>query len=158
MLPRNWSVYRQNTVTLAMASFAAPEDSEPPMSFAVVNLGQDLDSAALADVINEYQTQVRPDIERYNEQDRQAMGDGSWRLTGLRTITGGRTQQVNTFIERAGSFVGVAEVVIPSDASQMARLQAIVNTFTINPEATLQETTLSALSLVTRSAREILLV
>ncbi len=156
MLPRNWSVYAQNTVTLATAAFSAPDDSEPPVSIAVVNLGHDLDSAALADAINEYQIEVRPDIERYTEQDRQAMGDGSWRLTGLRTITGGRTQQVNTFIERTGSFVGVVEVVIPEDDSQMQMLQAIINTFSIHPEASLQESDLSALSSVTRSALEIL--
>ena len=156
MLPRNWAVYAQNTVTLAAAAFSAPDDSEPPVSIAVVNLGLDVDSAALADFINEYQTQVRPDIERYTEQDRQAMGDGSWRLTGLRTITGGGTQQVNTFIERDGSFVGVVEVVMPEDDSQTQTLQAVINTFSINPEASLQESSLSALSSVTRSTLEIL--
>jgi hypothetical protein len=44
------------------------------------------------------------------------MGDGSWRLTGLRTSIGGSVQQVNTFIERAGSLVGVVDVIVPAEA------------------------------------------
>lgn len=156
LLPRNWSVYAQNTVTLATASFAAPEDSEPLVSFAAVNLGRALDSAAFGAIITQYQTQVRPDVDRYIEQDRQAMGDGSWRLTGLRTVTGGKTQQVNTFIERAGSFVGVIEVILPDDAARMQTLQTIINTFALNPEAPLQASALATLSSVTRNRLEIL--
>jgi hypothetical protein len=156
VLPRNWSIYTQNTTEVASASFAAPQDDEPSLSFAAVNLGRDLDASALGDVINQYQTAVRPDIDRYTEQDRQAMGDGSWRLTGLRTVMGGRTQQVNTFIERSGSFVGVVEVIVPDDGAEMEALQAIINTFTIHSEAPLQTSDLTVLSSTTRNRLEIL--
>jgi hypothetical protein len=156
VVPRNWSVSVQNTVTLATASFAAPEETEPLVSFAVVNLGRDLTTNDLGDIIQQYQTEVRPDADRYTEQERQAMGDGSWRLAGLRAAVGGRTEQVNTFIERAGSFVGVIEVVVPDNSDRQASLQTIVNSFTINPDAPLQAGELSALSSVTRSALEIL--
>jgi hypothetical protein len=156
VLPRNWSVMVQNTVTLAAASFAAQGEIEPSASFAVVNLGREVDSETLSDIIQQYQTQIRPDVDRYTEQDRQAMGDGSWRLTGLRTVVGGKTQQVNTFIERSGSFLGVIEVILPDDVERLQTLQTIINTFTINPDVPLQPSELSALSSVTRSALDIL--
>jgi hypothetical protein len=156
VVPRNWSVSMQNTVTLATASFAAPEDIEPRVSFAVINLGRDLTSDDLGDIIQQYQTEVRPDADRYTEQDRQAMGDGSWRLAGLREAEGGQTEQVNTFVERAGSFLGVVEVVLPDDPDHLASLQTIINSFAIQPDARLQAGELSALASVTRSALEIL--
>jgi len=154
-LPRNWSVFSQNTVSLASASFAAPGQIEPSLSLAAVNLGQTVDAAALGDILNEYQTRIRPDADRYVEEDRQAMGDGSWRLTGLRHAVGGRTEQVNTFITRAGTFVGVVEVIIPDDTDQMRTLQTIVNTFTLHPDAPLQAAGLTALSSATRDTLEI---
>jgi hypothetical protein len=156
VMPRHWSVNMQNTVTLASASFAAPEDTEPLLSFAVVNLGRDLSATELGDIIEQYQTQVRADAERYVEQDRQAMGDGSWRLAGLRDAVGGRTQQVNTFIERTGSLVGIVEVVVPDNTERLQSLQTIINSFWINPDAILEVADLAALSSVRRSALDIL--
>src|SRR5262245_46398972 len=83
-LPRNWSVYEQNTTILASAAFAEPGSNESLIRFAVVNLGRPLDSTLLADLLDRYQTVIRPDADHYTEVDRQAMGDGSWRLSGLR--------------------------------------------------------------------------
>ncbi len=156
VVPRNWSVRMQNTVTLATAAFAAPEDIEPLVSFAVINLGRDLNVDDLGDIIQQYQTEIRPDSDHYTEQDRQAMGDGSWRLAGLRAGVGGQTEQVNTFIERDGSFIGVIEAILPDNPDRLASLQTIINTFTISPNAPLQAGELSALSSVTRNALEIL--
>lgn len=156
VVPRNWSVNMQNTVTLATASFGAPEDIEPRVSFAVINLGRELTADDLGDIIQQYQTEARPDADRYTEQDRQAMGDGSWRLSGLRAAVGGDTEQVNTFVERVGSFLGIVEVILPDDPDHLASLQTIINSFTINPDARLQAGELSALASVTRSALEIL--
>jgi hypothetical protein len=158
VLPRNWSLSMQNTVTLATASFAAPEDAEPRVSVAVVNLGRDLTADDLGDIIQQYQTEVRPDADRYTEQDRQAMGDGSWRLSGLRAAVGGLTQQVNTFIEHAGSFIGIIEVILPDEPERLPTIQTIINSFAIRPDAPLQAGELSALSSVTRSTLEILRV
>jgi hypothetical protein len=146
----------QNTVTLATASFAAPEDIEPRVSFAVINLGRELTTDDLGSIVQQYQTEVRPDADRYTEQDRQAMGDGSWRLAGLREAVGGQTEQVNTFIERAGSFLGVVEVVLPDDSDRLSSLQTVINSFAISPDARLQAGELSVLSSVTRSALDIL--
>src|SRR5262249_51939534 len=94
-IPPNWSVYVQNTTTLATAGFSAPGENQPSLVVSVVNLGADLDASTFSDVLNRYQTQVRPDLDRYTEQSRQAMGDGSWRLTGVRSE--GLPLALNTF-------------------------------------------------------------
>ena len=90
----------------------------------VVNLGSDLSADSFSDVLNRYQTQVRPDLDRYVEQSRQAMGDGSWRITGVRSE--GLPLALNTFIQRSGSLLGIVDVTVPDDAGRMALLQSIV--------------------------------
>jgi hypothetical protein len=155
-VPRNWSVFVQNTTALAAASFAAPDTNEPALRFAVMNLGKKLDSAALGDLMNQYQTQIRSDAQRYTEIGRQAMGDGSWRLTGLRHAEGGITREVNTFIQQSGNFLGVIDVLLPDDAAQQTVLQSIINTFTIHTDAPLQPSDASALASVTGNSLEIL--
>jgi len=133
-VPRHWSLYEQNTTTLATAAFAAPGTDEPAILFAVINLGRTVNSTEFADLLNLYQTQVRSDSGRYSEQSRTAMGDGSWRLTGLREVAPGTTQSVNTFIQTAGTLVGLTEVVL--EQADPALLQTIVNTFTLHPDST----------------------
>jgi hypothetical protein len=132
-VPRHWSLYEQNTTTLATAAFAAPGADEPAALFAVINLGRAVSSQEFTDLLNLYQAQVRADVGRYVEQSRQAMGDGSWRLTGLREIAPGTMQAVNTFIQSAGTYIGLTEVVL--DQADAALLQTIVNTFTIRAAA-----------------------
>jgi hypothetical protein len=146
----------QNTTALAAAAFAAPDTNEPALRFAVMNLGKKLDSAALGDLMNQYQTQIRPDARRYTETGRQAMGDGSWRLTGLRHTEGGITREVNTFIQQSGNFLGVIDVLLPDDPGQQTTLQGIINTFTIHSDAPLQPSETSALASVTGNSLEIL--
>ncbi|MBL8161346.1 MAG: hypothetical protein JNJ61_05115 [Anaerolineae bacterium] len=139
-VPRNWSVYAQNTTTLASAVFAAPGADEPALRFAVINTGARIASSDLADILNRYQTQIRPDVRRYNEVSRQAMGDGSWRLTGVRRTAAGLTQQVNTFIQPIGSLLTVAEVIIPDDGVGLEELQRSVNTFRAAEDTALEAT------------------
>lgn len=154
-VPRNWSVYAQNTSTLASATFAPPDSTEPLLTFAVINLGQPVETAQIGELTQQYQTLHRPDLNRYTPQDRQAMGDGSWRLTGYRTIPGGGQQAVNTFVEFSATFVAVTDVVMPRDGVLQADLQNAINTFRLNPGATLQPTELSTLSFVRRSPLEV---
>ena len=145
-LPRQWPVYEQNTTTLATAAFSLPNSAQPALLFAVINVGHTLDSTEFGADIDLYQTTVRSDTGRYVEQSRQAMGDGSWRMTGLRASPGGDTEQVNTFIEQTGTFIGLIEVIMPTDPSQMEMLQGIINTFTIKADAALQPTDLTTLA------------
>lgn len=142
-LPRNWSVNVTHTTALAAASFSPPEATAPLLSIAVINLGEDLTVDSFGAVIEQYQTQIRPDLATYTEQDRTAMGDGSWRMTGVRQTPGGEAQAVNTFIERAGTLLGVVEVVLPlsnqtAPALDLSTLQGLVNTVTLNADAALE--------------------
>jgi hypothetical protein len=145
-MPRSWAAYTQNTTILASASFSIPGRAEPSLTIAVVNLGSPIDAASFGLLIDRYQSQVRPDLGHYSEQNRQAMGDGSWRITGARQISGGVTQQVNTFIDRDGSWVSVIEVVIPSDALLFEQIQTAINTVALNTGTPLTPTDLSTLS------------
>jgi hypothetical protein len=151
---RNWSVYTQNTSALVSASFAPPESAEPLLTAAVINTGQPVEAAAFGEIMEQYQRLYRPDIEAYTESDRQAMGDGSWRLTGYR-LTSGAPQAVNTFVQFSGSFIGVIEVVMPRDGALQAELQTAINTFRIHEAAALEPTEISTLSLVRRGTLEV---
>ncbi len=155
-VPRYWSLYEQNTTTLATAAFAAPGTNEPALLFAVINLGREVSSSEFGDLLNLYQSQVRSDVGRYTEQSRQAMGDGSWRLTGLREIAQGTTQAVNTFIQNAGTFIGVTEIVLDSTSTDATLLQTIVNTFIIHPDAPIQPSDLTTLAFAKNSGLGIL--
>lgn len=143
-VPPDWAVRSQNLTTLAGAAFSPPGVEAPVLSVAVINLGSATEPP-IADIINTYQRELRADVRRYSEQDRQAMGDGSWRLLGVRTTAGGDAQQLNTFIGRSGGYLGVVEAVLPTDPALIAQLERIVNTFQINPAAALQPTDLNVL-------------
>lgn len=155
-VPRNWTLYEQNLTTLATASFAPPGATEPLLLVSAINLGRDLDSAAFGAFINQYQAEIRADVNRYTEQARQAMGDGSWRLTGLRTTPGRTTESINTFIERRDGLVGVIEVVLPSDDTLFTQVQMIVNTFALSADSDLQPTRASDLTFAQRSGLDVL--
>jgi len=146
VMPRQWAIYEQNTTTLATAAFSSPSSDEPDLLFAAINLGREVDATELGDIITLYQTQVRSDTGYYVEQSRQAMGDGSWRMTGVRSGVGGETQKLNTFIERSGTFVGLIEVLIPDDPARMQVLQTIINTFALHSDAALEPTDLTTLA------------
>ncbi len=137
-VPRNWSLYEQNTTVVASAAFSPPGDDQPAVEFAVMNTGQPLDSATFGTLIDRYQQQIRPDVTYYAEVSRQAMGDGSWRMSGVRHSPGGLGQPVNTFIQQTGTFLSVIDVLVSTDANRMTQLQQIVNTFTVNPAASLE--------------------
>lgn len=150
-VPRYWAVYVQNTGTLATASFTTPGADQVIVDIVVINLSTAETTGDLADLINVYQNEVRPDAARYSEQDRQAMGDGSWRLIGVRETAGGLPQQVNTFIELSGTIVGIVNIVVPDNRALFGELETLVNTFDLNSEVALQPTTLATLSFAAQS-------
>jgi len=159
-VPRDWARYEQHTTALASAAFAPPDARTPAATFAVVNLGAPIDEAAFAALLDRYQTQLRPDAADYTEQSRQAMGDGSWRFTGRRIVAGETGVSVNTFIQRAGSLIGVAEIVLDAQVD-VATLQTVVNSFALQPPAapeasTLQPSDVAALSGAKPSALSLL--
>lgn len=156
VLPPNWSVYSQNLTQLATASFAPPDSEEPLLLVAVANLGAPIEANALGDLLFQYQTQIRPDVGRYTEQDRQAMSDGSWRLTGVRLRAADAPQLLNTFIQRQGSLLAIIEVVLPPDnATLRAQLQTIVNTVVIGPQADLAPSDIGIFAKMAYSSLEV---
>jgi hypothetical protein len=155
-VPRNWSVYEQNTTVVAGAAFSAPGADQAALQVAVMNTGQPAAAEALAAAIDRYQQQIRPDLTTYTEVNRQAMGDGSWRMDGLRRTAGGLTQQVNTFLQQSGTFLAVIEVLVESDAARMTELQHSINSFSINPNAALEVAEPTVLGFTTTSELEFL--
>ncbi|MCC6614195.1 MAG: hypothetical protein IT320_12005 [Anaerolineae bacterium] len=151
VVPRTWSTYVINTTQLAATAFSPPDARDPALTVAVVNLGSTPDADAFTALLNRYQSQIRADVEFYSEQNRQAMGDGSWRMTGIRQLPGGETQPINTFIQQAGSQIAVMDVVVPEDAAGQAEMQRIVNTLQINSDDPLEASDLSTLSSAKRT-------
>ena len=155
VLPRNWSVFVQPHDQLALASFAAPDSEQPLMQVAVVNTGQMIPEQDMAGIVASYQANIRPDLLRYTEQDRQAMGDDSWRMTGMRTLPGGSQVPVNTFLQYDGAYLAVVETQIPEDAPTRELLQTIVNTLEIRRDAGLEAATLNTLADIAPAMLEI---
>lgn len=154
-VPRQWAVHEQNTTTLASAAFSRPGDDEPVLLVAVMRPSAADDSQAFGQLIQQYQTQVRADVDRYTEHSRQAMGDGSWRVTGVRHSATGETQPVNTFIQRSGPLFAIIDVIV-GDASLSDTLRAVVNSFSLNADATLQTAPLTTLNSASRTSLSVL--
>lgn len=138
-VPRRWARFEQNTTTLASVSFSPPGADSPALTVSALRLDAASAAQDFAALLDLYQTQIRPDTGNYKEEAREAMGDGSWRFTGLRAGPGGATLAVNTFVERAGEVIGVIEVLLPESAGGAAwnDLQNAINTFELNGEAAL---------------------
>lgn len=145
-LPPDWAVFAPESADLAQASFSAPNQAGPQLRVMVANLGVPIETQAFADLMNQYQSQIRPDLRQYTEQDRQSMADGSWRMVGLRQDAAGNTEQVNTFFQRDGALLAIIEIEVSEDAAQLARLERAVNTFSLNAAAGLPTVSLSALA------------
>lgn len=144
-VPSDWALTERYTTTLASAAFSPPGAVFPAAMFAVVNLGDPVDEAGFAALLDRYQTEIRPDIGEYTEQSRTAMGDGSWRFTGRRIIAGETGQTVNTFIQRSGALIGIAEIVLP-ESGELQTLLTVVNSFTLNGAGALQPSDLTQLA------------
>jgi hypothetical protein len=145
VLPRNWSVFEQTQPSIVTVSFAPPESATPLLTVAVINTGA-LVEGVLLDLVEQYQTQVRPDLERYTEQNREVMGDNSWRMTGVRALPGGTTQSVNTFVQGSGTMLAVIEIIVPTEPTVQQELEAFLNTFTLASTSELPRTSLAALA------------
>lgn len=156
VMPPNWSAYSQNLTNLATASFSPPDSRVPLVTVAVINMGDDIEIEELDEMRRTYQSQIRPDLGHYTEQDADAQGDGAWRMVGVRQTATGETETVNTFFERRGSLLGVTDVVIPADAHLVADLQTIINTIFLGDSDTVQlePTTLNTLALAASTGLE----
>lgn len=154
IIPRHWSQYVQPSEQVAAASFSPPGERQPLVRVAVVNTGEPIPDAAFGGMMLQYQTLIRPDVDHYTEQDRQAMADGSWRVTGVRNLQG-TPQLLNTFLQKQGSLFAVLEVVVPRDPALATDVQTFINTFSLNETNTLPPAPLSALATTSTADLEI---
>lgn len=152
-VPRLWSSYVQDTTSLASAAFSAPGDSVPTIQVSVMNPGRRFTPTELNTFMQTYQSALRPDASRYHQVDQQAMGDGSWRLTGLQQ-TAGRTQPINTFIQQTGTLLSVLEVKLPASGPS-PELEAIINSLVVNPDATLEAAEPTVLAVASATALDV---
>lgn len=144
--PRQWTVSEQYADTLAAVAFSAPDDSTPRLHLTAIRTTLSSDDVGnVQALLDTYQTGVRPDWVRYTEQSREAMGDGSWRMTGLRRTAGGLTEQVNTFLTFDSGLVMVAEIVLSDDFTLNDQLESALNTVEVYAENALVETPLDTL-------------
>ncbi len=145
-LPRNWAIFEPASSTIATASFSPPGSDYPLLRVVVINTGQMLDAALQEEFLTQYQTQIRPDLKRYTEQDRQLMSDGSWRAIGIRLTPGGTPLQVNTFLQSNGTLLAILETIVPLNPTVQRQLEIVVNTFTLANTTDLPPSPLSALT------------
>lgn len=144
-IPRDWALYEQNVPGLVGVSFTPPGASAPAITIGVIKLNTPIEILSL---INQYQTTIRPDAGNYDEQDRQAMGDGSWRLVGVRRPPGGGVQDVNTFFQRDEDTVAVMEIRLSGDATRLNQLEVAANTLIVNNQNTLTPTGINDLAFI----------
>ena len=134
-LPADWSVRDVSRSDSVRVEFSPPGNSGLPMTVYVVNTGNVLDAASFLDAINKYQATVNGDAKVYNEVSRNAQGDGSWRLTGIRQTAIG-PRQLNTFLQSDKAFLSAVEFDITGASSDMLHtMQTIVNTYRVDPSA-----------------------
>jgi hypothetical protein len=145
-LPRNWAIFEPASSTVASATFSPPGSDYPLLRVVVINTGQMLDATLLEEFVTQYQTQIRPDLKRYTEQDRQLMSDDSWRTTGIRLTPGSNPLQINTFLQRNGTLLAILETIVPLNPTLQRQLEIVVNTFTLANTSDLPPASLSALT------------
>ena len=153
-LPPDWSVRDVSRNDAIRVEFSPPNNTGLPMTVYIVNTGSVLDASSLLKEIDSYQTTVNGDATLYKEVSRNAQGDGSWRLTGVRQTPIG-PRQLNTFLQADKSFFSAIETDITGlNDSAMQTLQVVINTFRVDPTVNLQAANLQPLlgaSVVTSS-------
>lgn len=136
-LPADWAIHDVSSGEMVHVEFSPPDNAGLPLAVYVINKGQPIDTASLLDDLKPYEATIDGDSSIYTEVARNAQGDGSWRLTGIRQTPIG-PRQLNTFIEADQSFLSALVVDITGvDSAQMTQLAAIVNTYRVNTAASL---------------------
>ncbi|MEP7284850.1 MAG: FxLYD domain-containing protein [Chloroflexota bacterium] len=143
-LPPDWSVRDVSRADSIRVEFSPPSNNGLPMTVYVVNTGTVLDSPALLDAINKYQAVVNGDAQVYNEVGRNAQGDGSWRLAGVRQTPIG-PRQLNTFMQADKTFISAIEVdVTGANEAMLQTLRTVINTYRVDPTAVINASAIQA--------------
>ncbi len=108
------------------------------LSVYIVNTGQPMTPEAFAQAAGAYQPPEDLAAFTWQEIDRTDQRDGSRRLTGVRTYPTLGARVLNIFLQGDGTFFSALEVDLTgASEAQLATLQAVVNTFRVNPNAEL---------------------
>lgn len=143
-LPSDWAVRDVSRDNAVRVEFSPPANEGLPLSVFVVNTGQVLDTGTLLRLIDEYQATFNGNHDLYTETGRNAQGDGSWRVIGVRVTPIG-TRQLNTFIQADKTFLSALEADITNATpARLDQLRAVINTFRADPSAVLNTSAVSA--------------
>ncbi|NLE50977.1 MAG: DUF3426 domain-containing protein [Chloroflexi bacterium] len=108
------------------------------LSVYIVNTGQPMTPEAFAQAANAYQPPADLASFAWEQRDRTDLPDGSRRLTGVRTYPTLGPRALNIFLQGSGTFFSALELDITgANTEQLATLQTVVNTFTVNANAEL---------------------
>jgi hypothetical protein len=132
-LPPSWAVGDLSAGPNLLVTFAPPGAERPLLTIYAVRAAAPLDDAAFRDAMEIY---LAADYNaRLEVRERGAMGDGSWRVTAIRTAQGAAVP-VNVFMQRDGAVFSALEVAVPAnDALTTAILTQIVNSYTVDVNA-----------------------
>ncbi len=144
-LPADWSIRDVSSGEAVRVEFSPPGNQGLPLTVYVVNTGKVLDAGALLNAINTYQAAVNGDAAVYHELSRNAQGDGSWRLIGIRQTPIG-PRQLNTFLQADKAFLSALEAdITDADETRLSQLRSIINTYRADPTVTLTAAHIEAL-------------
>ncbi len=132
-LPTSWLVGDLSDGAGLLVTFAPPGASQVQLTIYSVRLGETMDDSAFAAAIDTYLD--APHNDTLSTVERTAMGDGSWRVSGIRHVRN-ESHPVNVFLQRDGAFFSALEVVIPTyDDLTNAILEMAINGYEVNQEA-----------------------
>jgi hypothetical protein len=133
-LPPEWSVRDLSGESGVRVEFSPPGNAGLPLSVRVSNTGEPLGASGLLEAVEHY-PQMLADPSAYREMSRNAQGDGSWRLAGVRQTPIG-ARQMNIFLQADGPFLTVVEADLTDlGQTELDRLTAVINTLRIDTNA-----------------------
>ncbi len=132
-MPSSWLVADLSEGPGLLVSCTPPGAERVMLTVYVARLAATLDEAAFRQAMDAYLDAT------YNATltvlERTAMGDGSWRVTGVRQAWDG-SLPVNVFMQRDGPFFSALEVVVPpNDPASTALLSLVVNSYRVDETA-----------------------
>lgn len=146
-VPPDWAVFTQSTATLASASFSPPDAADPALMIGLIRLPAVIGPDDLTALVDRYQAQVRSDVDEYIEAGRDRLADGTWRMTGVRVLTGGIRQPINTFVFSQGDHLVIAETSPAADDPRLGRLlTGAINSIRLLDAEVLRASDLTALN------------
>ncbi|CAG1014320.1 hypothetical protein ANRL4_05179 [Anaerolineae bacterium] len=145
-LPSDWVVRDVSYGGVVHVEFSAPNATGLPLSIYVINTGAAVSASALLDSMDRFQLLINGNPLIYDEMSRNAQGDGSWRVVGVRQTPIG-ARQLNTFFQANGPLLAAMEADITNlNADQLQVLRAVINTLRLDPAAVIAPSSIQAIA------------